>query len=436
MNTKLIRSTLVLAVCLLATAAQAITVKTLPKPGKVPHKVQLPHIPSFKIGHPKGVKASWKGAVRPVKEALSPLFSGKSFEREMDALALNIQKSIDAQSITGEQIKRPPTQIFATQDGTVLSREAGFRDIYLPGVHPGGKDPSASQQLRRLYPNADKLPEQFDGRASYELLLHSMPREILEKDPTAGDLLRVALHVYELVAKDQYVLNHEDIKNLPITWRVDLAIMEAQLKVFDKIYRVGLLSDGFRKDVPFITESILAQDFETIPGFFDAVNAVTFTEYMVKENNLNFPFFGKDKYLNKTIVTLWRKLWTNELSPEIGQFLLKDYMYAPNARNIGAVIDAVYEDYLLDHKFPGINFGADAAVLETFCDNVGKEIFTPTTEELFDYQLGQEVVLLVRTLPESPFWEGLDQITKLKVETMRDLLEGGLEKLEAQADRH
>ena len=442
MNTKLVRCTLVLAVCLAATAAQAaFKVTAVPKPGEVPTKVKLPHVGITLNIVPKSPLTNVKNAARRV---VSQIPFGKNFDREMDKIQENLSKQLLG---PGNQ----DTHISAGEE-VVLSRAAGFRDIHLPDAHVVNESSSyedleepfgqfMAQRLLPLLPSADKLLQQFDGEASYDLLVNSMPRDILELDPMSQDFLKLTLQIYELIAKDQFVMSDSKIKDLPHTWNLDLAVQDASVRLLGKVGRPESFSDFSSpwSDTPLIVSSPVEMDLNRLryeifyapevdaPGFVDAIKAVSFTEYMVKVNDLNFPSFGQDELLDAMIVSLWHKMWTNELSPQIGQFLLKDYMYGANAHDIGAVMDEVYENYLLRHKFPGINFGAELKTLKKFCDNVHKGAVTPTAEELHGYQLGQEVVLLVRTLPESSFWHTLDRDTQIKVENMRRLLEGGLE---------
>lgn len=470
MNTKLVRYvTLVMTLCLMSSlaSAQGLKVRAVSK-GKVSPKIHLPNIGiTLDLLHRGPIET----ITTSVKDFVSQVTLGEKFDEEMDTLAANIAEALKEEDMTGEQTPfgtfnpttdlqkqierqaiqaRQNMQISAGTDGTVLSRKAGLREIHFPGArletdqNLDSDDLYAQIQLHHTFAQAEELVDHLDGLRERLLLEHSMPAEILQLDPIAKDYLQLAIRVYELMARDQFAMNSGKTKN-PITWDLDLAIQNATDKVLRKVYvpspLYGQLSS--RYDTPLGGTQVVYEPYgidiarekygiffspETdVPGFIDAIQAVSFTEYMVKENDFNFPFFGKDPSLNYKIVRLWSKLWNNELSPEIGQFLLKDYMYARNARDIGAVMDTAYEDFLLKHKFPGLNFGAKPEILKIVCENVEKDILTLTSDELLEMQLGMEVTLLVRTLPSSPFWQELDEITRRKVDTMRNLLEGGLE---------
>ena len=492
MNTKTIRCILALTVCFVTVSAQAINIKAVPKPSKVSPKIALPHAGIT-------IKPTSQSALTTVKDAaknLADQFNGKAFDREMDQIAANIRQSIDRQYMTSQQLKEQSYTTFISggKNGTVLSREVGFRDIFLPNIitldsssapQPVGQFfrlPQASG-LRSQHAYMDQLAQHFDGRASYDLLLHAMPPEKLQTDPYAGDLLKLTLHAYELVAKDQFTVKMNLKDDLPVTWDLLFAMDGATLKVLDKKdskfqalsaivkEEFSNLKEGMQQGIPpetaayrsrdtlydyiismaharyvkrtrkaqqgttpvenaytderFKDDLLFPESWETeIPSFLDAMQAVSFTEYMVKENKFNFPVFKRNiTSFNYLIVDLWHKLWNDKLSPEAGQFLLKDYMYANDALPVGDIMDQTYQVYLSTQLFPGFNFGIHPETLKQVCDNIRDEIIAPTSLERFNFQLGMIAVLLAKTLPESEFWKTLDRDTQIKVQNVRRLLD-------------
>ena len=432
MNTKTIRYTLVLATCLVTTLAQAAIIKAVPKGNKRPLKVELPHVGKAIKVVPQGAVGAVKNFAKNTTRNIADQLSGKAFDREMDQLAANIRRSMNQQFMTSEQLEkeRYATYIFTDENGTTLSREAGLRTIVFPNIYAAESTPQLMEQFLHLpqarglqsqYSRMDKLAEQFDGRASYDLLLHSMPLEKLQTDPYAGDLLKMTLHVYELLVQDQYIIQSGLKVDLPVTWNLEFAMEGATLNVIKKVKDPDWVNGRFEDEIFYAPEV-------DAPGFAAAVKAVSFTEYMVKENKFNFPTFDKNsRSLNYLIVDLWHKLWNDELSPEVGQFLLKDYLYAADAFDIGTLMDQALREYELSSpsatQFVGFNFGLPPETLKQVCDDMSNGIINFTFTDTFNFRLGQAVVLLVRTLPQSPFWKDLDRATQIKVENMRKLLD-------------